>query len=84
MREAVEETQKEVDEIEREVEKATTAIGIVDALLGDNETSRTLIRQIVSEMMSNADWDSNRAVRKAMADRIHSFIYPPEFVGDEQ
>jgi predicted phage tail protein len=78
LREADEESQKQIEEVEREIEQAKTGIAIVDALLGDNEASRALIRQIVSQLMSNADWDSNKAARKAMAEKIHSYIYPKD------
>jgi hypothetical protein len=33
--------------------------------------------------MSNPDWDGNKAGRQAMAARILSYIYPPEFFGSD-
>ncbi|MCG2665893.1 Arc family DNA-binding protein [Bradyrhizobium sp. GCM10023182] len=67
--------------LERDLDRYAASANVIDALMGENEASRDLIRRISFELMSNPEWDGNEADRKAIADRIHSYIYPPEIFG---
>ena len=64
--------------LEQELDKHVAAANMVDVLIGENEASRDLLRKIALELMSNPNWDGNKAMRKAMADKIHAFMYPLE------
>jgi hypothetical protein len=69
-------------EFDRVTQETNRAADTINVLLGKNEASSDLLRRIAFELMANPGWDSDRAGRKAMADKVHAFIYPPEVFGE--
>jgi hypothetical protein len=63
-------------ELALEFKKVEMSVAIVDALLGENEASRDLLRKIALEMMNNPVWDRSGADRQAMAVRIQAYVLP--------
>jgi chromosome segregation ATPase len=70
-------------ELRHMIEKNFASAAMVDALLGENETSRAVLRKIALELASNPDWDQNETSRRAIATRIHSYICPPDILGGD-
>ncbi|MCP1844404.1 putative O-linked N-acetylglucosamine transferase (SPINDLY family) [Bradyrhizobium sp. USDA 4524] len=61
-------------DIQRQLDAQLASVSVVDALLGENQASRDLIRRIALELANNPDWDRTPAARKTMTDKINSFI----------
>jgi hypothetical protein len=50
----------------------------LELMLGGNEAATYLLQKIIFELQRHPEWDGNKADRKAIADKVHAFIYPPE------
>lgn len=84
-KEAIAETEAECEralqklaKLDVEFKKAEISAAMIDALLGENEASRDLLRKIALEVMNNPVWDRSRADRQAMAARIQAYVFPPD------
>jgi hypothetical protein len=71
LEQAMQESQKEFEEIERKLERATTALQVVDALLGGDKQKSELLRQIVVEMASWPEgWATNQSLGSGLRERF--------------